>query len=50
MHIEESDLQAGAKQTIDYTFTQAYPTGTLEMACHLPDHYERGMHLPVIVK
>jgi uncharacterized cupredoxin-like copper-binding protein len=50
VHIEEVDLPAGAKQTIDYTFTQAYATGTLEMACHLPGHYELGMRLPIIVK
>ena len=50
MHIEEVDLPAGAKQTIDYTFTQAYAAGMLEMACHLPGHYELGMSLPVIVK
>jgi uncharacterized cupredoxin-like copper-binding protein len=49
-HIEEDDLQPGQTASIDYTFTQAYPAGTLEFACHLPGHYEQGMVLPIEVK
>ena len=44
------DLPAGGTKTVDYTFTQAAPAGTLEFACHLPGHYEAGMHLPIVVK
>jgi uncharacterized cupredoxin-like copper-binding protein len=35
---------------MDYTFTKAYPAGTLEFACHLSGHYEAGMHLPITVQ
>lgn len=48
--IEADSLQPGATATLDYTFTQAYPEGTLEFACHVPGHYEAGMHLPIVVK
>ena len=47
--IGQADLTAGATKTLDYTFTQAYPQGALEFACHLPGHYEAGMHLPIVV-
>lgn len=49
-HIEEADLQPGQTQSVDYTFLQAYPEGSLEFACHLPDHYEKGMHTSIVVK
>lgn len=49
-HIEEADLPAKAKQTLDFTFTKPAPAGTLEFACHLPGHYEAGMKLPITVK
>jgi uncharacterized cupredoxin-like copper-binding protein len=48
--IMADDLSAGATKTMDYTFTKAYPAGTLEFACHLPGHYEAGMHLPITVQ
>ncbi len=48
--IAAKDLPAGATKTLDYTFTQAAPAGKLEFACHLPGHYEAGMHLPIVVK
>jgi uncharacterized cupredoxin-like copper-binding protein len=44
------DLTPGATKTLDYTFTQAAPAGSLEFACHLPGHYDAGMHLPIVVK
>ncbi len=40
----------GTTQTFDYTFTKAYPAGQLEFACHLPGHYDAGMHLPIVVQ
>jgi uncharacterized cupredoxin-like copper-binding protein len=48
--IEEEDLQPGQTATLDYTFTEAYPSGSLEFACHIEGHYEAGMHLSIIVK
>ena len=47
--IDEEDLPPGATQTLDITFTAPAPMGTLELACHLPGHYEAGMHLPIAV-
>ena len=43
------DLAAGATKTLDYTFTQAAPASGLEFACHLPGHYEAGMHTLITV-
>lgn len=49
-HIEEADLQPGQTASVDYTFLQAAPEGTLEFACHLAGHYEQGMHTPITVQ
>ncbi len=48
--IEAADLPAGATATLDFTFTEAAPAGTLEFACHVPGHYEAGMKLSIVVK
>lgn len=48
--IPPAQLQAGQSATLDYTFTKAAPSGTLEFACHLPAHYDAGMHLPITVQ
>lgn len=48
-HIEDSDLQAHRTATVDVTFTKPYPAGTIEMACHIGKHYEKGMHIPIVV-
>jgi uncharacterized cupredoxin-like copper-binding protein len=48
-HIEFSDLQAHHSATVDVTFAKPYPAGTLEMACHVGQHYEKGMRLPIVV-
>jgi uncharacterized cupredoxin-like copper-binding protein len=48
--IEEEDLEPGQTASADYTFEQAYPEGTLELACHVPGHYENGMRLGLVVK
>ena len=50
LKVPEADLPAGGTKTVDYTFTSAAPQGTLEFACHIPGHYEAGMHLPIVVK
>jgi len=43
-------IAPGATATVDYTFTKPAPAGTLEFACHLPGHYEAGMHTPIVVR
>jgi uncharacterized cupredoxin-like copper-binding protein len=48
--IEEDELDPGTTKTLDYTFTDPAPAGSLEFACHSPDHYEKGMKLPITVK
>ena len=48
--IEEDDLSSGATASMDYTFTESAPSGTLEFACHTPGHYEAGMKLAITVK
>jgi len=48
--IEEDELEQGKTMTLDYTFTEPAPSGTLEFACHTPGHYEQGMKLPITVK
>jgi uncharacterized cupredoxin-like copper-binding protein len=49
-HIEEDDLGAGATSAVDVTFDKAYPAGTLELACHIKQHYQKGMVLPIVVE
>jgi len=48
--IPASDLPAGASATLDFTFPEAAPAGTLEFACHVAGHYEANMKLPITVK
>ena len=48
--IEGDELPPGATKTLDYTFTEPAPTGTLEFACHIEGHYVAGMKLPITVK
>jgi uncharacterized cupredoxin-like copper-binding protein len=48
--IAEDQLTPGATATLEFTFTEAAPAGTLEFACHTPGHYEAGMKLPIVVK
>jgi uncharacterized cupredoxin-like copper-binding protein len=43
-------IAPGATATVDYTFTKPAPAGTLEFACHLPGHYDAGMHTPIVVQ
>ena len=43
-------MVAGASGSFDYTFSKAYPAGTIEFACHLPGHYEAGMHTGIVVQ
>jgi len=48
--IEEDELTPGATKTLDYTFTEPAPAGTLEFSCHVEGHYVAGMKLPITVK
>lgn len=48
--MDEMTLQPGAAQSLDVTFPESAATTGLEFACHLPAHYEFGMHLPVTVR
>ena len=48
--LTQDELPPGTTATLDYTFTKAYPAGSLEFACHVPGHYDAGMHTPIIVK
>jgi uncharacterized cupredoxin-like copper-binding protein len=48
--IEEDDLPPGATASVDVTFNEPAPPGTLEFACHTEGHYEAGMHLPITVE
>ena len=47
--IDQSQLPPGASKSFDYTFPSSEVQKSLEFACHLPGHYEAGMHLPVTV-
>ena len=47
--ISANDLPAGATRAFDYTFTQPTTQRQLEFACHVGNHYQMGMHLPLTV-
>ena len=36
-------------QTLDYTYTEAYPAGTAELECGMPGHYDMGQHMDITV-
>jgi uncharacterized cupredoxin-like copper-binding protein len=44
-----SNINSGETKSLDYTFTQRYPAGKLELACHMLDHYQKGMYLKIVV-
>jgi uncharacterized cupredoxin-like copper-binding protein len=48
--LHEDELDAGQSRTIDFTFKQPAPAGTLEFECSYPHHYEEGMHIPIVVE
>ena len=47
--LHEDEFSAGQSKTVDFTFKQPAPAGTLEMECSYPGHYEEGMHIPIVV-
>jgi uncharacterized cupredoxin-like copper-binding protein len=42
-------IAPGESKTIDVTFPSSSVGSSLELACHLPGHYEAGMKLPITV-
>ena len=43
-------INPGETKTVDYTFTLQAAGAHPEFSCHLPGHYEMGMHLDVAVR
>jgi uncharacterized cupredoxin-like copper-binding protein len=43
-------LGPGKTQTLDYTFADPAPAGTLEFECGIIDHYMAGMHIDIVVQ
>jgi uncharacterized cupredoxin-like copper-binding protein len=43
-------INPGQSMTVDFTFKQPAPAGTLEFECAYPGHYEGGMHAPIVVQ
>lgn len=43
------DIPPGGSASFDVTFAKPYAAGEIELACHLPGHYEAGMRLGVTV-
>lgn len=48
-YISSDQLPSKASKSFDYTFPSAAARQSLEFSCHLPGHYEAGMHLPIFV-
>lgn len=48
--VDEMILQPGATHSIEVTFPESARGTEVEIACHLPAHYEFGMHLGVRVQ
>ncbi len=48
--IDSADLMPGQTRTVNFTFKQPAPAGTLEIECSYPGHYEMGMHVAIVVK
>ena len=48
--LDADQLEPGKTRTIDFTFKQPAPAGTLEFECSYPGHYEHGMHTAIVVE
>jgi uncharacterized cupredoxin-like copper-binding protein len=48
--VDEITLQPGTAHAMDVRFPESAASTGLEFACHLPAHYEFGMHLAVTVR
>jgi len=42
-------IAPGESKTVDVTFPSSSVGKPLELACHLPGHYEAGMKLPITI-
>ena len=42
-------IAPGGSKTVDVTFPSSSVGSSLELACHLPGHYEAGMKLPITI-
>jgi uncharacterized cupredoxin-like copper-binding protein len=50
LHVPDEQLRSGSVVTIDFTFTDPAPAGTLEFACLIERHYKSGQFLPIVVE
>lgn len=48
--VSDQELSPGAVVTVEYTFTEPAPEGTLEFSCLILMHYRMGQVLPIIVE
>jgi uncharacterized cupredoxin-like copper-binding protein len=48
--VSDRELSPGAVITVEYTFTEPAPAGTLEFACLILMHYRMGQVLPIVVE
>jgi uncharacterized cupredoxin-like copper-binding protein len=48
--ISAAKLAPGQTHSLEYTFQQPTALGELEFSCHMPGHYDAGMHIPIIVE
>lgn len=48
--VSQDQLAPGAVATVEYTFTEPAPAGTLEFACLILMHYKKGQYLPIVVE
>src|SRR5436305_484780 len=47
--LDADKLEPGKTRTVDFTFKDPAPAGTLEIECSYPGHYEHGMHVGIVV-
>jgi uncharacterized cupredoxin-like copper-binding protein len=47
---ELARLDPGKTGTLDYTFTSAYPAGTMRLVCGMPGHYSAGQYTDIVVE
>ncbi|TAH53027.1 MAG: hypothetical protein EYC68_05040 [Chloroflexota bacterium] len=49
VQVNQDELAPGATRTVDVVFKEDTRGAPLEMACHIPGHYEAGMKLDIAV-
>ncbi len=47
--IDDADFPPGITHTVMVTFTKPGASGSLEFACHVAGHYDKGMRAPITV-